>query len=90
MQTIAHQAQTFAFFRYKFVIKIFINVLALSFRNQYLIDTRNTKGKEMFFKTSTIYKVYTSRKGAENYTARHNLTNTVIEEIGGRFFVVGA
>jgi hypothetical protein len=44
----------------------------------------------MFFKTNTIYKVYESRKGAENYTARHNLTNTVIEEIGGRFFVVGA
>lgn len=44
----------------------------------------------MFFNTTTIYKVYESRKGAENFTARHNLTNTVIEEIGGRFFVVGA
>lgn len=44
----------------------------------------------MFFKTTTIYKVYESRKGAENYIARYNLTNTVIEEIDGRFFVVGA
>lgn len=44
----------------------------------------------MFFKDSTIYKVYTSLKSAESYIARHNTGNMAIEEIGGRFFVVGA
>lgn len=42
----------------------------------------------MFFKDFTVYKVYTSRKGAERFIARHNTGR--IEEISGMFYVVGA
>ena len=43
----------------------------------------------MYFKTSTIYKVYGTRKGAEAYIARHSLTNVAVEVIDNKFFVVG-
>ena len=45
----------------------------------------------MFFKTSTIYKVYQTQKGAENYIARHftGRADITIEEIDNKFFVVG-
>jgi hypothetical protein len=44
----------------------------------------------MFFKTSTVYKGYSTRKGAENYIARFKLSaDTRIEVIDGRFWVVG-
>lgn len=42
----------------------------------------------MFFKTETVYKVYTSRKGAERFITRHNVGR--VEEISGMFYVVGA
>lgn len=54
------------------------------------VEVKGRKEPEMFFKDSTIYKVYTSLKSAESYIARHNTGNMAIEEIGGRFFVVGA
>lgn len=41
----------------------------------------------MFFKTSTVYKVYTTRKGAENYIAKWNI-DAQIEVIDNKFFVV--
>jgi len=44
----------------------------------------------MFFKTNTVYKVYTTRKGAESYTARNTGRKFVIEEISNMFYVVGA
>ena len=44
----------------------------------------------MFFKTSTVYKVYTTRKGAEGYTARNSSVKLAIEEISGMFYVVSA
>jgi hypothetical protein len=44
----------------------------------------------MFFKTQTVWNVYTSRKTAENYIARCSGANLTIEEIGGMFYVVGA
>ena len=44
----------------------------------------------MFFKDSTVYKVYSSLKGAEAFVARHNTGNMAIESIGDKFFVVGA
>lgn len=44
----------------------------------------------MFFKTTTIYKVYNSRKGAENFIARCAGSQLAIELIGDKFFVVGA
>jgi hypothetical protein len=42
----------------------------------------------MFFKNSTIYKVYGTRKGAETYIARYSI-DARIEVIDNRFFVVG-
>ena len=42
----------------------------------------------MFFKTSTIYKVYGTRKGAESYIARKSLTGATVEVIDNKFYVV--
>ena len=45
----------------------------------------------MFFKTSTIYKGFNTRRGAESYIARwlSNDTTIRIEVIDNRFWVVG-
>ena len=43
----------------------------------------------MFFKTSTVFKVYETRKGAENYIAKMTGVDLHIEVIDNRFFVVG-
>ena len=43
----------------------------------------------MFFKTATVYKVYETRKGAENYIAKMIGCELRIEVIDNRFFVVG-
>jgi hypothetical protein len=44
----------------------------------------------MFFKTSTVYKVYTTQKGAERFIARvlPNDPNARVEAMGGNFYVV--
>jgi hypothetical protein len=42
----------------------------------------------MFFKTSTIYKVYGTRRGAESYIARWSL-EAHIQVIDSKFYVVG-
>mgnify|MGYP006921312728 CR=1 FL=1 len=53
-------------------------------------DYYKLKGFKMFFKTSTVYKGFATRKGAENYIARFNLSSdTRIEIINDRFWVVG-
>jgi hypothetical protein len=44
----------------------------------------------MFFKTQTVYKVFLTRRGAENYIARWlQNQNAVIEVIDNKFYVVG-
>jgi len=44
----------------------------------------------MFFKSDTIFKVFKTRKGAENYIARHFSGRYItIQEIDNKFFVVG-
>jgi hypothetical protein len=45
----------------------------------------------MFFKSDTIFKVLLTRKGAENYIARHfaGRFDITIQEIDNKFFVVG-
>lgn len=43
----------------------------------------------MFFKTATVYKGFATRKGAENYIARYNISDVHIEVINDRFWVVG-
>lgn len=41
----------------------------------------------MFFKTSTVYKVYNTERGAQNYINKFNL-DAHIEQISGFFYVV--
>ena len=45
----------------------------------------------MFFNEGIVYKVYTTRKGAEAYVARNfaTATNITIQEISNSFFVIG-
>lgn len=43
----------------------------------------------MFFKTSTVFKVYETQKAAERYIAKMTGVELHIEIIDNRFFVVG-
>lgn len=48
------------------------------------------EGVQMFFKTQTVYKVFLTRRGAENYIARWlQNQNAAIEVIDNKFYVVG-
>jgi hypothetical protein len=42
----------------------------------------------MFFKTATVFKMYGTRKGAENFISRTGIAGLVVEEMGGNFYVV--
>ena len=54
-----------------------------------ILVSTTRKGNKMFFKTSTVFKVYETRKGAENYIAKMTGVDLHIEVIDNRFFVVG-